>query len=179
MKNAIHDYLISLGFKEGTYFYSLKISMPKIKHIIYCNIDKDDLDIFNDSDTKDCKYAKQYIIQCINDTKSKLIKSYLEGQPVTEENINTLRNFIEAVGYIKKDNGVWEFPLSYKMQAKEYNDSAIIDEEDLKEMTLNDAMLRVMDAKRSKEAELEFQMKYDTESVNAFVEQFECPTCPK
>ena len=79
MKNAIHDYLISIGFKEGTYFYSLKISMPKIKHTIYCNIDKDDLDIFNDSDIKDCKYAKQYIIQCINECKINAIKKIFGG----------------------------------------------------------------------------------------------------
>lgn len=177
--NDIIQWMKSIGFEEVNDCMRLTITIPKITNIIYCNIYKDDLDVFIYSDTKDYKYTKQYIIQCINETKINAIKKYMEGQIVNDENMNTLRTFIEALGYEKKDNGIWKFKFEYKMPSKTYEDSAILDEADLKNMTLNDAMLRAMDTKRSKETELEFKMKYDTESVNNFVEQFDCPTCPK
>lgn len=177
--NDVIKWMKSIGFKEVKNYMQLTITIPKITTIIYCNIYKDDLDIFIDSDTKDYKYTKQYIIQCINETKINAIKKYMEGQIVNDENMNTLRTFIEALGYEKKDNGIWKLKFEYKMPSKTYEDSVMLDEADLKNMTLNDAMLRAMDTKRSKETELEFKMKYDTESVNSFVEQFDCPTCPK
>lgn len=177
--NDIIQWMKYIGFEEVNDCMRLTITIPKITNIIYCNIYKDDLDVFIDSDTKDYKYTKQYIIQCINETKINAIKKYMEGQIVNDENMNTLHTFIEALGYEKKENGIWKFKFEYKMPSNTYEDSAILDEEDLKSMTLNDAMLRAMDTKRSKETELEFKMKYDIESVNNFVEQFDCPTCPK
>lgn len=177
--NDIINWMKSIGFKEINDCMKLTITIPKITTTIYCNIYKDDLDVFIDSDTKDYTYTKQYVIQCINETKINAIKKYMEGQIVNDENMNTLRTFIEALGYEKKDNSIWKLKFEYKMPSKTYEDSAILDEEDLKNMTLNDAMLRAMDTKRSKETELEFKMKYDTESVDSFVEQFDCPTCPK
>lgn len=175
----IIKWMKSIGFEETNDCMRLDIIIPKISYTVYCDICKNDLLLLIETDTKDYKYTKQYIIQCINEAKVNAIKKYMEGQIVNDENMNTLRTFIEALGYEKKDNGIWKLKFEYKMPSKIYEDSAILDEEDLKNMTLNDAMLRAMDTKRSKETELEFKMKYDTESVNTFVEQFDCPTCPK
>ena len=102
-----------------------------------------------------------------------------------------LRTFIEALGYEKQDSGIWRINISYLMPEKTYEDFAIIDEENLKSMTLNDAMLCVIDTKRAKEAELEFKIKFDIEmpemetqiiddSVQSFVKfhkSADCPNC--
>lgn len=163
----MEEWLKSIGFEEFNNYYKLQINIRGINKPTFCYIDKNII------------YTKEQVINHINETKINAIKKYMEGQIVNDENMNTLRTFIEALGYEKKDNGIWKLKFEYKMPSKTYEDSAILDETDLKTMTLNDAMLRAMDIKRSKETELEFKIKYDTESVNSFVEQFDCPTCPK
>ena len=110
---------------------------------------------------------------------------------LTEKELFMLRTFIEALGYKNIQEGLWKIHFTYNMPEKTYEDSVIIDEEDLKPMTFNDAMLRAMDSKRSKETELEFKMKYDTEmplaktvdlddSVKDFISinrSADCPNC--
>lgn len=174
MKNEIHKYLISLGFNEEKYFYSIGITVPKIAYKLYCNIDKDDLELFDD-----IKYVKQYILQCINDTKIQLIKQYLGEQKLTEENIKTLHNFIEALGYKQTENNTWELTIKYITESEGYCDKVILEEEKLKEMTLNDAMLFAINSKQEKEMQLEFQMKYEMEDIKNFLKNnnTDCPNC--
>ena len=98
---------------------------------------------------------------------------------MNDEDIKTVRTFLDALGYEKRDNGIWKYTKTYKMPAKTYSEPVLLDELDLKDMSLNDALLFVIDTKRTLETKLEFKMKYDIEYVGDFVSQFDCPTCPK
>jgi hypothetical protein len=178
------NWLKSIGFEEFPMTYRLKINIKGIYKPTYCFINKDE--ILNKE-----IYTKEQVIDYINQTKLRFIKYQMGEYTLTDKELFMLRTFIEALGYENKDNGIWKLHFTYNMPENTYEDSAILDEEDLKSMTLNDAMLRAMDTKRSKETELEFKMKYDMEmplvktvdlddSVKDFVsanKSADCPNC--
>lgn len=175
----MEEWLKSIGFEEFNMFYRLIMYYRTIHKPIYCYI------------LKDKSYTKDQVIEIINQTKLRAIKHYMGEYTLTDKELFMLRTFIEALGYENKDNGIWKLHFTYNMPENTYEDSAILDEEDLKSMTLNDAMLRAMDSKRAKETELEFKMKYDMEmpltqivdlddSVKDFVSanrSADCPNC--
>ena len=115
---------------------------------------------------------------------------YVEEYTLVDKELFMFRTFIEALGYEKQNNGIWKINFNYNMPEQTYEDYATIDEEELKAMTINDAMLCAIDTKRAKEAELEFKMKYDIEtpkqeiamdeSIKSFIQpnrQVDCPNC--
>lgn len=173
------NWLKYIGFEEFNDYYRLQINIKGINKPTFCYIDKNII------------YTKKQVIDYINQTKLRFIKYKMGEYTLTEKELFMLRTFIEALGYENKDNGIWKLHFTYNMPENTYEDSAILDEEDLKSMTLNDAMLRAMDSKRSKETELEFKMKYDTEmpltktvdlddSVKDFISanrNADCPNC--
>ena len=175
----MEEWLKSIGFEEFNDYYRLQINIKGINKPTFCYIDKNII------------YTKEQVIDYINQTKLRFIKYQMGEYTLTDKELFMLRTFIEALGYENKDNGIWKLHFTYNMPEKTYEDSAILDEEDLKSMTLNDAMLRAMDSKRSKETELEFKMKYDTEmpltktvdlddSVKDFISanrNADCPNC--
>ena len=173
------EWLKSIGFEEFNSYYKLQINIKGINKPTFCYIDKNII------------YTKEQVIDYINQTKLRLIKYQMGEYTLTEKELFMLRTFIEALGYKNIQEGLWKIHFTYNMPEKTYEDSAIIDEEDLKSMTFNDAMLRAMDSKRSKETELEFKMKYDMEmplvktvdlddSVKDFISanrSADCPNC--
>lgn len=161
----MEEWLKSIGFRELSTVWVLKVNIRDIKPT-YIFIDKYKIT------------SKEDIIDFITQSKINIIKQYMEGQLMTDENKKLVKEFAEANGYTYKDNKyIQEF--SMKLHGKDYNFTSEIEESKLQDMTINDAFLCIIDSKNSASTELAFKMKDDLLNINEFISKFDCPTCPQ
>lgn len=169
MCSELTFWLKQIGFIETTNNYCLTINIHSLKPYIF-TIDKNKL-----------KYlSKEQILEQINLSKRQYIISIFGGQKLNDENKKIFNDFAESLGYIyDEQRKAYIYTKKLTVRGKEYESDSIIIDERLNTLTLNDALLELINEQMNTNNQVSFIAREDLLSVNNFVTQFDCPTCPK
>lgn len=97
---------------------------------------------------------------------------------MTQEELKSLYDYAEAQKYENKETELF-MSVVISFRGKDYCGDVTIQKSELEEMTFNDALLCLIDRKIDAERYVSYLARDTLMSVNDFVAQFDCPTCPK